>query len=145
MKKGDDKRFIGKRKDNTIKRALFVFLIVFSILFLLLFVSRFVIKDVSVFSDFFEGIRDSFKSQQEGQQEEEVLFAPPSITSVSGVVSHGQNIVISGSSFGVKATAAPYIWDDASGNNINDLWDFAYPYTNDAAFRIWISKIPQID
>src|SRR3989338_2160698 len=136
MKKGDDKRFIGKRKDNTIKRALFVFLIVFSILFLLLFVSRFVIKDISIFSDFFEGISDSFKSQQEGQGEGEILLAPPSIASVSGTVSHGQNIVISGSNFGTKAQAAPYVWDDASGNNINDLWDFAYPYTNDAAFRI---------
>jgi len=37
--------------------------------------------------------------------------AAPSISSVSGTVSHGGSITISGSAFGSKSTAAPAFWD----------------------------------
>src|SRR3989344_1156070 len=77
MQKNKKENVIGKRKTGTIKRALFVFLIVFSILFLLLFVSNSFVKNVSVFSDFFEGIRESFSSQQEGQLG--ISYSPPTM------------------------------------------------------------------
>ncbi len=43
----------------------------------------------------------------------------PIVSSVSGAVSHGQNITISGSGFGVKNPAAPLVWD--SGNHSDSL------------------------
>jgi hypothetical protein len=36
----------------------------------------------------------------------------PSVSSVSGTVSHGQTVVISGGSFGTKSAAAPLAWED---------------------------------
>ena len=41
-------------------------------------------------------------------------LAAPSISGVSGTVSDGQSVIISGSSFGTKATAAPNLWDTVS-------------------------------
>lgn len=38
------------------------------------------------------------------------LYAAPSVTGVSGIVSSGQSITISGSSFGAKSPAAPLYW-----------------------------------
>ncbi|MBJ6801435.1 IPT/TIG domain-containing protein [Geomonas propionica] len=38
--------------------------------------------------------------------------APPFISSVSSVLSHGQNVTITGSSFGTKSPAAPIKWDN---------------------------------
>jgi len=69
----------------------------------------------------------------------------PSVSSISGTISHGSTITVSGANFGAKATAAPYVWDDASGPQTATRgnttasygpWDFAYPYTNDAAYRL---------
>ena len=61
----------------------------------------------------------------------------PDITSVSrDAVSHGQMLVISGSGFGTKNQAAPYVWDDASGDDPLEKWDAVYPFTNDAPFRL---------
>jgi hypothetical protein len=42
------------------------------------------------------------------------VLAAPAITSVSGTISHGQSITISGSGFGTKSTAAPNLWDTVS-------------------------------
>lgn len=40
------------------------------------------------------------------------VFAEPSITSTSDVLTHGQSIEINGSGFGVKSTAAPIRWEN---------------------------------
>ena len=45
------------------------------------------------------------------------ISAQPSVTGVSGTVSHAGSITITGSAFGTKATAAPYKWEDANGTN----------------------------
>lgn len=60
----------------------------------------------------------------------------PSITSVTGTLTHGATWTIAGADFGSKSTAAPYIWDDCSGTDPTDLWDFAYPYNNPASWQI---------
>jgi hypothetical protein len=65
-----------------------------------------------------------------------ISTAEPLISTVSGTVAHGNNITISGSGFGMKPTASPFIWDDASGNDPLDKWDVVYPFTNDAPFRL---------
>ncbi len=51
----------------------------------------------------------------------------PLITQTSGTLAHRSQIVINGSGFGSKASAAPLVWDDASGSNILALWDGAWP------------------
>jgi len=51
----------------------------------------------------------------------------PLIQQVSGALNHKGTITISGMGFGSKATAAPLVWDDASGSNISDKWDGAWP------------------
>lgn len=40
------------------------------------------------------------------------ILAAPSISGVTGTISNGQSITISGSSFGTKSTAAPVVWDN---------------------------------
>lgn len=57
------------------------------------------------------------------------------ITGVSGTLSHGSQIVISGSGFGTKATAAPYIWDDCSGTDPSAKWDLVLPGSNGSTYR----------
>jgi hypothetical protein len=52
--------------------------------------------------------------------------AAPSISGVSGTISHGQSITISGSGFGSKSTAAPAVWDNCSGTDVLDKWDVNY-------------------
>lgn len=51
-----------------------------------------------------------------------VASAAPTVSSVSGTVSHGQSITISGSSFGTKTTAGPALYDNfdngSAGNTI---------------------------
>lgn len=52
----------------------------------------------------------------------------PTITDVTGDVTHGQSITITGTGFGTKTTAAPLLWDNASGPaSMLDLWDVAWP------------------
>lgn len=76
----------------------------------------------------------------------------PSVSSVSGTVSHGSSITITGGNFGAKPQAQPYIWDDASGPQTAvrsatpnyGPWDFAYPYTNDPAFRLAYRKPSEV-
>jgi len=45
----------------------------------------------------------------------EISFAAPSISNVSGTVSNGQSITISGSGFGTKNPVAPAQWDPVDG------------------------------
>jgi len=52
----------------------------------------------------------------------------PVVQQVSGTLDHRGTITISGTGFGSKPTAAPLVWDDATGNNIRDKWDGAWPY-----------------
>jgi len=47
-----------------------------------------------------------------------LVYADPSVTSVSGIVEHGQTITVTGSSFGGKNPAAPLIWDDGEDKTI---------------------------
>jgi hypothetical protein len=47
----------------------------------------------------------------------------PIITGVSGTLSHGSTLIISGSGFGAKSPAAPLVWDDCQGTNPLALWD----------------------
>ena len=58
------------------------------------------------------------------------LEAQPSVTSTSGSWTHKGTVTVSGSGFGTKPAAAPVIWDDASGGDILDKWDGAWPNTN---------------
>lgn len=41
-----------------------------------------------------------------------ILYAQPAISGVSGTLTHGQSITISGSGFGTKTQAAPVAWDN---------------------------------
>lgn len=66
----------------------------------------------------------------------ERVGAQPVVSGVAGTLSHGGSASVSGSGFGTKPTAAPYVWDNASGSDISQKWDFHYPFTNDAAFRL---------
>jgi hypothetical protein len=54
-------------------------------------------------------------------------LSAPVIQQVSGALNHKGTITISGTGFGSKATAAPLVWDDATGSDISDKWDGAWP------------------
>jgi hypothetical protein len=54
-------------------------------------------------------------------------LAAPNVQQVSGPMDHNGTITITGSGFGAKPTAAPVLWDNASGNRITDKWDGAWP------------------
>lgn len=56
-----------------------------------------------------------------------VSFAAPTVSGISGTASHGQVLVLSGSGFGNKTTAAPVVWDDCSGTNILEKWSGGWP------------------
>jgi hypothetical protein len=56
--------------------------------------------------------------------------AQPSISNVSGQWLHKGTVTIGGSGFGSKPTAAPVVWDDASGGSITDKWTGAWPNNN---------------
>jgi hypothetical protein len=56
--------------------------------------------------------------------------AAPVITQVSGAFNHKAVVTITGSGFGLKAQAAPVVWDDASGASILGEWDGAWPNQN---------------
>jgi hypothetical protein len=53
--------------------------------------------------------------------------AQPAISATAGAWSHKSTVTITGSGFGAKSVAAPTVWDDASGANILDKWDGAWP------------------
>lgn len=54
--------------------------------------------------------------------------AAPSISGVSGTVSHGSSITITGSSFGSKTTAAPVAWKTFEDNSITSGgWSIGFP------------------
>lgn len=65
-----------------------------------------------------------------------LAFGVPSKPVVSGTVAHGQAITITGSNFGGKATAAPWVWDNCSGTNVGTLWDGYWPNTGTSAYRV---------
>jgi hypothetical protein len=50
-----------------------------------------------------------------------MAFSEPAITNTSGTVTHGQSIVLSGSSFGNKTTAVPIKWDDFEWGGNEDV------------------------
>jgi hypothetical protein len=56
--------------------------------------------------------------------------AAPAIQATSGTLDHKATVTITGTGFGTKATAAPVVWDDASGTNLLSKWDGAWPSNN---------------
>lgn len=54
-------------------------------------------------------------------------LAQPVVSSASGTWAHKGTVTISGSGFGTKPTAAPLVWDDASGTDLGAKWDGAIP------------------
>lgn len=56
-------------------------------------------------------------------------YAQPTITNVSGSVSHGSLVTVSGNAFGTKLVAPPRIWDRAEGTNLASIWDDWQPTT----------------
>ena len=54
-------------------------------------------------------------------------LSAPVVQQVGGVLNHKGSITITGSGFGSKATAAPVVWDDATGSDISNSWDGAWP------------------
>jgi hypothetical protein len=54
-------------------------------------------------------------------------LSAPVVLQVSGTLNHKGTITISGSGFGSKASAAPVVWDDATGGDISAKWDGAWP------------------
>lgn len=53
--------------------------------------------------------------------------AAPIVSQTLGRFDHKAIVTINGSGFGTKTTAAPIVWDDASGANILDKWSGAWP------------------
>jgi len=60
------------------------------------------------------------------------VLAAPVVQQVSGTFDHKATVTVSGSAFGTKPVAAPLVWDDASGTNILNKWDGAWPNNNPA-------------
>src|SRR5262245_53134787 len=56
--------------------------------------------------------------------------AAPTIAGLAGTLDHKGSVTINGSGFGTKATAAPVVWDDASGTDILSKWSGAWPNNN---------------
>ena len=54
-------------------------------------------------------------------------LATPLVQNVSGALSHGGTVTITGAGFGSKTKAAPLVWDNASGNSLNDKWTGGWP------------------
>lgn len=51
----------------------------------------------------------------------EFAFGAPSVSGVSGTISNGQSVTISGSSFGTKSIGAPYRWDSFEQGESGEL------------------------
>ncbi|MBK7665066.1 MAG: hypothetical protein IPJ21_16270 [Sterolibacteriaceae bacterium] len=62
-------------------------------------------------------------------------FAAPSIQATSGTFGHKASVTITGSGFGTKGTAAPVVWDDASGSKITDKWSGAWPNAGTSSYQ----------
>jgi hypothetical protein len=60
----------------------------------------------------------------------------PTISGVSGTVSHGSSITVSGANFGSKGTAAPEVWDDCTGTNVLDKWTGKWPSTAASQYNV---------
>jgi len=73
------------------------------------------------------------------------VLAAPVVQQASGTLDHKSTVTLTGSAFGSKPTAAPLVWDDASGTNILDKWDGAWPDNNptyNTTYRSPIRGIP---
>ena len=62
--------------------------------------------------------------------ETSVANAAPAIQQATGKFDHHASVTITGTGFGNKPNAGPVVWDDASGNNVRDKWDLAWPNTD---------------
>lgn len=68
-----------------------------------------------------------------------MVFSTPSVSGISGSAIHGQNITISGSSFGTKSPATPLLWDDSEGRVVDSdsavsaIYDEVWPLLVGAA------------
>ena len=51
----------------------------------------------------------------------------PTVSQVSGPLDHNGSITISGSGFGSKPTAAPWVWDNATASKLTNVWGGAWP------------------
>jgi hypothetical protein len=63
------------------------------------------------------------------------------VSSVPGIINHGEPVTISGSGFGVKSPALPAVLDGASGTNILDKWDGFWPSQN-ATYNLAYRNLP---
>jgi hypothetical protein len=52
-----------------------------------------------------------------------VCWAIPTITGITGTVSHGQNLTISGSSFGTKSISTPFKYDNFESGTVNSVFN----------------------
>lgn len=55
------------------------------------------------------------------------VSAAPVVQQVTGPLDHKGSISITGSGFGTKASAAPLVFDDATGKDISEKWSGAWP------------------
>jgi len=65
-----------------------------------------------------------------------IVSAAPSISNVSGTLSHKQTVIVQGSGFKTKSSAAPVVWDDCSGTNITDKWSGAWPNGSGTSYNM---------
>jgi hypothetical protein len=64
-------------------------------------------------------------------------WATPTISGYTGTLTNGQSVVVSGASFGTKATAAPTIWDDCQhGQAITVRWSGSWPNLSGAPYDV---------
>ena len=57
----------------------------------------------------------------------QAAFAAPKVQNVSGALDHNASVTVTGSGFGSKTTAAPLVWDNASGKSITEKWSGGWP------------------
>lgn len=70
-----------------------------------------------------------------------VAFGAPSVSNVSGIVTHGQSIAISGSSFGTKSHAGPMLYDNFEGGTNGNAVNGTEPYIhqgNLSSYSAWV-------
>lgn len=65
-----------------------------------------------------------------------VAMSAPVVQQVSGTFDHKATVIISGTGFGSKPTAAPLVWDDATGAKMSDKWDGLWPYKGPPGFNL---------
>jgi hypothetical protein len=66
----------------------------------------------------------------------------PVVTGTSGEWAHRSSVTVQGSGFGSKATAAPVVWDDCSGNAPGDKWSGWLPSRGDAESIVQYRSAP---